>query len=436
VIAVVVAVTVVTTESGEEPRQVTSVSETPSRSATFPLATRAESAIVWTGHEIVVWGGDIEGPNVGLPELGWQSYADGAAFDPGAGTWRTMAPGPLPATDRGAKGAWASGRVVLTSGRHVAAWDPQTDTWLAFPELPREPVALASTGGDVIIVGPDVVVDPTTGTWRALPPPPAAVTSGEAFWTGSEVIALGATQPPSAYQGDAVAYAYDPANDTWRSLSEPRIGAQSFSAAWTGEELVAVDYHMHAVAYDPANDTWRELPDVPARQQEGGSRAAAVGERVLVEMNGTFLALDGEHRWSLLPQPESDLVWPRWFPADERLWQIAINPQSAMTVLLPFGFTDAGDLQIGAFAVAPPAGMDAVDVAHDRGADGHGNDVVVRLEGALGACTLRASHAGTPPAADHGELLAQRSSDFLVARCDPPDLAALVAGGVRTPTFG
>ncbi|HET6967994.1 MAG TPA: hypothetical protein VFI44_06935, partial [Ornithinibacter sp.] len=58
-----------------------------------PFAARSGPAVVWTGSEMIVWGGDGE-------------RLDGAAFDPATGAWREIAPAPLEPR--------ASSRVVWT----------------------------------------------------------------------------------------------------------------------------------------------------------------------------------------------------------------------------------------------------------------------------------------------------------------------------------
>lgn len=50
--------------------------------APSPLSPRADHSVVWTGREMIVWGGDAGG----------SYFADGAAYDPRRDTWRKIAP--------------------------------------------------------------------------------------------------------------------------------------------------------------------------------------------------------------------------------------------------------------------------------------------------------------------------------------------------------
>ena len=52
-----------------------------------PIAPRSEYAAVWTGKQMIVWGG----------YSGNTQYGDGAAYDPATRTWSKLAAGPLPA---------------------------------------------------------------------------------------------------------------------------------------------------------------------------------------------------------------------------------------------------------------------------------------------------------------------------------------------------
>jgi len=67
-----------------------------------PLRHRDFAAQVWTGTELVVWGGDPDGDS-------------GAAYDPVADRWRVIAPAPIPARCEPSS-AW-TGTEVLVWGR-------------------------------------------------------------------------------------------------------------------------------------------------------------------------------------------------------------------------------------------------------------------------------------------------------------------------------
>jgi hypothetical protein len=73
-----------------------------------PLDPREASALVWTGDELVVWGGAREQSTDG--------FSDGAAYDPETASWRTLSPSPLPGSP--AIGVW--------TGEEVLVWSPSS----------------------------------------------------------------------------------------------------------------------------------------------------------------------------------------------------------------------------------------------------------------------------------------------------------------------
>jgi Galactose oxidase, central domain len=67
-----------------------------SRLPPAPLAGRFGHAAVWTGTEVLVWGG-VRPVRAGRSEV---ALADGAAYRPATRRWRRIAPAPLPGTRR------------------------------------------------------------------------------------------------------------------------------------------------------------------------------------------------------------------------------------------------------------------------------------------------------------------------------------------------
>lgn len=222
--------------------------------APSPLEGRSTMASVWTGTEMIVWGGEVPG----------RFFADGAAYDPTTDTWRTLAPSPLSARNAPAV-VWTGQEVLLWGGhgdgggqRDGAAYDPDTDTWRLIADAP-----MTSAGGP------------------------------QAVWTGEEMLVV------AGFNGYAAA-AYDPASDSWRNL--PAVPGQpaghEMQAVWTGHEMIVranyrsasrtPDMQAGLFAYDPAEDRWRELPPT-------GHDDAYL----------TNLAFTGEHLLRVTQKPES-----------------------------------------------------------------------------------------------------------------------------------
>lgn len=271
-----------------------------------PIGPRFQHLAVWTGEEVVVWGGiDADG----------RYLHDGAAWDPATDTWRTLAPSPLEGRNDGVA-VWTGAEVVVVvgdDGPTAAAYDPVGDGWrlLADPPLPGVASALSEavwTGDEVLVVGgtgqpsgPDPgawAYDPATDTWRSGRSAPGELPAfGDAAWTGTELLLVGDVGGSGRTLPRTVGWGYDPAADRWRALPEPPLGGGRTRAAvaWTGRELVVAGGWSHAddrpardgAAYDPATDRWRALPDAPIgfagsdryRELWTGTEVLALNER-------------------------------------------------------------------------------------------------------------------------------------------------------------
>jgi hypothetical protein len=76
-----------------------------------PIAGRDGPAAVWTGHQLLVWGGHSRIPNQGLRPL-----RDGAAYDPASDRWQ-----PIPSAPAGVQGTsiaavWTGSRMLVWVG--------------------------------------------------------------------------------------------------------------------------------------------------------------------------------------------------------------------------------------------------------------------------------------------------------------------------------
>ncbi len=164
------------TNAGEEARPAASWHSLPGA----PIAGRLGPGAVWTGTEMIVWGGTARSGKI---ERGYE----GAAYKPATRTWRTIAPSP-PGVEGGAAVVWSGDEMVVWASNSPdgpvggAVYDPATDSWHRLPAGPlgkREGYASAWTGEELIVVGGSLgdtlakpvaaALDPQTGSWRLLP---------------------------------------------------------------------------------------------------------------------------------------------------------------------------------------------------------------------------------------------------------------------------
>lgn len=259
--------------------------------AAGPLAARISASVVWSGRELLVWRGRgcVRGR---CDDQGAATFADGAAFDPGTETWRTLAPSPL-SPRSGAMSAW-SGREMLVWGGTAAsapidgaAFDPAADRWRPLAPGPlgggalqavwsgREMLVWAGAGGPASASATPVhdgaAYDPAADQWRSLSPAPLAGRLVRGSWTGRELLIWGGEGPGPA-QADGAAY--DPAADSWRRIgSAPLAPRRGFAEVWTGRELLVwggagatgSSVFGDGAAYDPVADGWRSIARWPGR---------------------------------------------------------------------------------------------------------------------------------------------------------------------------
>ena len=120
-------------------------SDCPMDGASYDPATNTWSAIpeaplrindghaVWTGTEMIVFGAELLGGNHSQTKV-----AVGEAYDPAAGTWRTLSPSHI---DPQATDVVWDGREMVAADYLVnaAAYDPVSDTWSSLPKPPIDP---------------------------------------------------------------------------------------------------------------------------------------------------------------------------------------------------------------------------------------------------------------------------------------------------------
>ena len=281
-----------------------------------PLSERADHVAAWTGREMLVWGGH---PGTETP-YGPNEFVDGAAYDPGTDRWRPLPEFPL-GPRYGARAVWTGRQLVVWGGSRSeegedpsrlsdgAAYDPAADRWTRLPPspLPGRVAALAAPvdDGDVLFswglgagnreeVG-SARYDTTDRTWQALAPAPA---DGSPWCfdlagcigvdTGSQVV----------FAGEGLAY--DQAADGW-SVIAPSPFADPFrdgkAVAWTGNQVFlwgGGDYEAEqdappsrvaegpaGAAYDPQADRWEPVDGAPIPPR-ARTRAVWTGAEVIV----------------------------------------------------------------------------------------------------------------------------------------------------------
>ena len=241
---------------------------------------RVKHTVVWTGTEMIIWGGG----------------SGGARYDPGTDSWQTLSTTNDPfdraehiavwtGTEMIIWGGFSGGRSLNSGGRY----DPNSDSWQAMSTVgapsPRVNIGAVWTGTELIVWGGNdggpflndgARYNPQSDTWIALPdlnaPSVNFSNDNSTIWTGTEMLAWdGGRQTFIDSSGfprrqEPSLRIYNPATDTWRvtgSICEPFM--TNYHAQWTGNQMIVwsgspgLGGGRGGYFYDPVVDDWESI---------------------------------------------------------------------------------------------------------------------------------------------------------------------------------
>ena len=237
---------------------------------------RVSHTAVWTGSEMIVWGGDncFAGCDVNT----------GGRYNPSTDSWTATSTTNAPESRVNFTAVWTGGEMIVWGGFDIhnilntgGRYNPATDSWTAISNTnaphPRYDHTAVWSGSNMIVWGGDngnnglntgARYDPTTDSWMATSTTnaPDARSLPTAVWTGSEMIVWGG----EAYYGPlSTGGKYNPITDSWIATSTANApDARVFhTATWTGSEMIVWGgENGSGVAlntggkYDPSTDSW------------------------------------------------------------------------------------------------------------------------------------------------------------------------------------
>jgi N-acetylneuraminic acid mutarotase len=266
-----------------QPTPTTQQVETWLRLAAGPISGRFAPAAVWTGHQMLVWGGDRRGRNP-------VSMLDGAAYDPATNRWQRIPDAPQAARGLAPAAVWTGSKLLVWMGNAPdgpavgATYTPATRSWhlmAASPLGARESYTTLWTGSELLVYGGSsgdglatpagAAYNPAGDRWRLLPAAPIGPrVAHAAVWTGHEMLIWGGY---AVVNGKTVRFgdgaAYNPRSNTWRPIAKRTPGLAQ-AAAWTGSRmLVWTDNRTTTGAttgalYNPASGRWTPITPGPA----------------------------------------------------------------------------------------------------------------------------------------------------------------------------
>ncbi len=264
-----------------------------------PLTPRGGHSVVWTGSEMLVWGGSAD-------DSGQELLNDGAGFDPANGAWRRIAATDLAPRERHVA-VWTGTEMMVVGGvgrQDGAAYDPAADSWRDIPAMPfaldvGSPAAVLVDDG-LMIWSPveDLVAiyDLDNNSWRTLPGTGLrGLGSGALRSDGrGKLVAVGATTPSSrtpipllqiAQWSDG---AWDVLPEVGLSVPGLDLGAAPELTGWVNQIFVAwsdAGLNGGAVALNLASGSWESIAPPPIVGCESRPDPVSMGDRLLV-VNG------------------------------------------------------------------------------------------------------------------------------------------------------
>ena len=222
-----------------------------------PPAGRAYHTAVWTGSEMIVWGGTT---NLSNP------VNDGGRYNPSANNWAAVSTNNAPSPRYFHTAVWTGSEMIVWGGFNGSTYlndggryNPTANSWTSLAGATGTPPA-ARGGHTAVWTGSEMIVwgggngsylndggryNPTANSWTSLASatgtPPAARGGHTAVWTGSEMIVWGGWNGSlfsGYYFNDGGRY--NPTTNGWAAVTTTGAPAGRYyhTAVWTGSEMI------------------------------------------------------------------------------------------------------------------------------------------------------------------------------------------------------
>ena len=267
---------------------------------------------VWTGSEMIVWGG------FSFDSSGEHYWNTGGRYNPGTDSWVATSTTNAPVGRELHTAVWTGSAMIVWGGLDVlpnglpqdlntgGIYNPGTDSWTATSTAhapgARDSHVAVWTGSEMIIWGGGNDTsggrfNPNTNSWIATSTTNAPVSrsGAKAVWTGSEMIVWGG----SAFVGPGFIYfdtggRYNPNTNSWTTTSTTNAptARSGHTAVWTGSEMIVwgghgdfdlLGYYFNTGGrYDPGTDSWTPTSTVDAPDGRYRHTAVWTGNEMIV----------------------------------------------------------------------------------------------------------------------------------------------------------
>jgi len=324
---------------------------------------RFNHTAVWTGTEMIIWGGGFFGMNTG------------GRYNPSTDTWINTSTTNAPSARYSHTAVWTGTEMIVWGGVNYPTaintggrYNPDTDSWTAVSttNAPTARVNHAAvwTGSEMIVWGGYGFLnntyldtggkyDPDTDTWTATSATnaPTGRYYLTAAWTGSEMIVWGGANDSMVFNTGG---RYNPGTNSWAATSMSNVPAARFdhTAVWTGTEMIVWggydflnnSYFDTGGKYDPDTDTWTATSTTNAPDARAVHTAVWTGSDMIVWAGGNTNYLNTGGRYN----PDTD-SWTATNTTDAptaRIYHAAVWTGTEMIVWGGYGYPQ-GSLNSG-----------------------------------------------------------------------------------------
>lgn len=267
-----------------------------------PIARAAHTAI-WTGSEMIVWGGYYDS------HFTFQN--SGGRYKPSTDSWAATSTTAAPAARAYHTAVWTGAEMIVWGGGNNSdenpfgdggRYNPSTDSWVATSAVNSPSGRALHTavwaGNQMIIwggLGTNYTAlntggryDPSANSWITtnLQGAPEKRLRHSAVWTGSEMIVWGGANTGYIYEGGR----YNPHTDSWSAITitnvpHPRTNQ---TVVWTGSEMIiwggmiAGQNYDTGSRYNPSIDRWSATAQANAPGPRYGHTAVWADNEMIV----------------------------------------------------------------------------------------------------------------------------------------------------------
>ena len=239
--------------------------------ASSGMGKKSNTAHVWTGTEMIVHNGLINGNS---------APHEGKAYNPYTNSWRSLATPPATNYLHGRRAIWTGEEMIVTGGSWGGysgasyAYDPVKDSWRTIASIsPRYFHDMVWTGERVIVYGGyngsyisnGQIYNMNTNSWSSIDNTgydtkkagwDQSSINTILVWTGNRMVVAGGSTSGGDRNG-----IYNPYSNTWEAITQsPSSPSSSGRLVFTGKDII---YHRGTInsSYNIFTDEWKNLQD-------------------------------------------------------------------------------------------------------------------------------------------------------------------------------